>query len=178
MDLCVEVRSYLLLCQEKREASQVPEDQSRSTPALCPQLSHPTYLPHLPVTGTLKEKKGLLIHSETWDISQTLSNILISSLHSPCWRRLLRQECFWSNTKKITLVGNNGGETWWSRRSELVLPSETPTEKRKVSELPQSNSSLHGAPLTSLNKERWEMCFWFQSLFPNFVYLLYFHLHF
>lgn len=89
-----------------------------------------------------------------WDISQSLNNILISSPHSPCWRQLVRQESFWSKTKKITLVENNRGETWWSRRSELVFPLETPTEKRKVSELLQSNSSLHGAPLTGLNKER------------------------
>lgn len=133
-----------------------------------PQLSHPACLPHLPVTGTLnKEKqKGLLIHSETWDISQTLNNILISSPCFPCWRWLLRQECFWSKTKNITSVGNNRGETWWNRSSKLVFPSETPMEKRRVSELPQSNSPLHIALLTSLNKERWEMCFWLSPISP------------
>lgn len=84
---------------------------------------------------------------------------------------------FLRTKKKITLVGNNRGETWWSR-SELVLPSETPREKGKVSELPQSNSSAHRDPLNSLSKERREMCFWFQLNFPNFICLLCSHLGF
>lgn len=140
-----ELRTRLL----KIEASWTP---TLLHPSPLPQISHLTCLPSLPTTGILKEEKPP--SDPLWNMRylSTLSNVLISSPRSSCWRLLLGQECFWSKTKNNYI----GGEQWKGKlmeQKEWIISLWRYPERKERCLNCRSNFALHGAALSGFNRD-------------------------